>query len=106
MSAPARSGMPEQSYVERRPMPALGELVSSVWIQRIAPDTAPYSLCNLPHGGVELVCRLGSVPRVAGPLTGPVVEVLPPGTTDFQSRMPASMRVSSGWPCRRPSAPP
>jgi AraC-like DNA-binding protein len=73
--------MPGQSYLERRPVPALAALVSSVWVQQIAADGAPYAQRNLPTGGVELRCRPGSVPVVAGPLTGPVVEVLPPGTT-------------------------
>ena len=36
---------------------------------------------NLPSGGVELVCRVGGEPRIVGPLTGALVEVLEPGTT-------------------------
>ncbi len=32
-------------------------------------------------GGVELHCPIGSLPRLVGPLTGPFVEVLAPGTT-------------------------
>jgi AraC-like DNA-binding protein len=70
-----------QAYVERPPVPALAELVSSVWIQQVAPDAEPYMHRNLPHGGVELVCPVGSVPRIVGPLTRPLVEVLAPGTT-------------------------
>jgi AraC-like DNA-binding protein len=70
-----------QSYVERPPVPALAGLVSSVWIQRVAPDADPYTQRNIPHGGVELLCRVGSVPRVVGPLTRALVEVLAPGTT-------------------------
>jgi AraC-like DNA-binding protein len=78
VDAPAPAG---QSYVERPPVPALAGLVSSVWTQQVAPDADPYTHRNIPHGGVELVCQVGSVPRVVGPLTRPMVEVLPPGTT-------------------------
>jgi AraC-like DNA-binding protein len=73
--------MPGQSYVERSPAPALAQLVSSVWVQHVAPDEPPYRQRNIPNGAVELVCRPGSMPRVVGPLTRPVVEVLPPGST-------------------------
>jgi AraC-like DNA-binding protein len=71
----------QQTYVERPPIAALAGVVSSVWIQQIAPDAPPYVQRNIPSGGVELVCRLGSEPRVVGPLTGAMVEVLEPGTT-------------------------
>jgi AraC-like DNA-binding protein len=70
-----------QSYVERPPVPALRGLVSSVWIQRVSPGADPYTQRNIPNGGVELLCPVGSVPRVVGPLTRPLVEVLAPGTT-------------------------
>jgi AraC-like DNA-binding protein len=70
-----------QGYLERPPVPALAGLVSSVWIQQVAPEADPYTHRNTPHGGVELVCRVGSVPRIVGPLTRPRVEVLAPGTT-------------------------
>jgi AraC-like DNA-binding protein len=70
-----------QGYIERPPVPALAGLVSTVWVQQVAPDAAPYTHRNIPHGGVELVCPVGSVPRIVGPLTRPLVEVLAPGTT-------------------------
>jgi AraC-like DNA-binding protein len=70
-----------QAYIERPPVPALADLVSSVWIQQIAPDADPYTHRNIPHGGLELVCQVGSIPRVVGPLTRPLVAVLAPGTT-------------------------
>jgi AraC-like DNA-binding protein len=70
-----------QSYNERRPAPALAQLVSSVWIQRVSPHAVPYTQRNIPNGSVELRCRVGSVPQVVGPLTSPLVEVLAPGTT-------------------------
>jgi AraC-like DNA-binding protein len=70
-----------QSYVERPPVAALAGVVSSVWIQRIAPDAEPYAQRNVPSGGVELVCRVGAAPRVVGPLTAPLFELLAPATT-------------------------
>jgi AraC-like DNA-binding protein len=70
-----------QSYVERPPIPALAGVVSSVWIQQVAPDAPPYTQRNIPSGAVELVCRVGSEPRIAGPLTAASVDVLAPGTT-------------------------
>jgi AraC-like DNA-binding protein len=68
-----------QSYAEQRPVPALSDLVRVVWIQQIGAE--PYVQRNLPTGGVELHCPIGSLPRLIGPLTGPSVEVLAPGTT-------------------------
>ena len=77
-SAPAAGG---QSYVERPPIPALRELASSVWVQQVGRDAAPYLHRRIPNGTVELACRVGSAPQVIGPLTEPLVEVLEPGTT-------------------------
>jgi hypothetical protein len=76
-SDPAAGG---QSYVERPPAPALRALVSSVWVQQVGRDAAPYVHRRIPNGAVELVCRVGSAPRVIGPLTEPLVEVVQPGT--------------------------
>jgi AraC-like DNA-binding protein len=71
--------VPAQSYVERPPVAALRGVVRSVWVQRVGAE--PYVQRNLPTGGVELHCVLGAVPRLVGPLTGPLVECLAPGTT-------------------------
>jgi AraC-like DNA-binding protein len=76
----------DQSYVERPPLPALAKLVSSVWTQRVARDAAPYTHRHIPNGAMELVCVVGSVPRVVGPRTKPVVERLEPGTTVIGAR--------------------
>jgi AraC-like DNA-binding protein len=73
-----------QSYLERVPVAALSDLVRVVWIQQIG--TEPYVQRNLPTGGVELQCPIGSPPRLVGPLTGPSVEVLAPGTTVIGAR--------------------
>jgi AraC-like DNA-binding protein len=70
-----------QSYRERRPVPALAGLVSSVWVQEVPPGARPYLHRNVPNGSVEIRCYLGRVPQVVGPLTRPLTETLPPGST-------------------------
>ena len=95
-SAPAAGG---QSYVERPPIPALSELVSSVWVQQIGRDAAPYAHRHIPNGAVELVCRVGSAPQVIGPLTEPLVEVHEPGTTVVGMRfVPGAFPAVAGQP--------
>jgi AraC-like DNA-binding protein len=68
-----------QTFVERLPVRALGDLVHTVWVQRIGDE--PYRHRTVPTGGVELLCPIGAPPRLMGPRTGPSVEELPPGTT-------------------------
>lgn len=68
-----------RSYVERLPTPALGRIVQTVWAHRT--DDVPYVQRHLPTGGVALHWPLGGEPRLLGPLTGPVLEVLPARTT-------------------------
>ena len=95
-SAPAPGG---QSHVERPPVPALRELASSVWVQQVGRDAAPYVHRRIPNGAVELVCTVGSAPRVIGPLTEPLVEVLEPGTTVVGMRfVPGAFPVVAGQP--------
>jgi AraC-like DNA-binding protein len=67
------------SYVEQEPARPLARVVRSVWIQQIGPE--PYLQRNLPTGGVELHCRIGAVPRLVGPLTHALADVLESGTT-------------------------
>jgi AraC-like DNA-binding protein len=71
----------EQSYRERRPVPALAGLVSSAWVQQVSPGARPYMHRNVPNGCVEVRCRLGRVPELVGPLTRPLTETLAPGST-------------------------
>jgi AraC-like DNA-binding protein len=66
-------------YVEQEPAHPLARVVRSVWIQQVG--AAPYPQRNLPTGGVELHCRIGSVPRLVGPLTHALTDILEPGTT-------------------------
>ncbi|WP_147259628.1 helix-turn-helix domain-containing protein [Pseudonocardia hierapolitana] len=75
------------SYVERPPISALADVVSTVWVQQIAAGAPAYAHRNLPHGGTEVVCAIGAPPHVVGPLTGAQVEVLAPGTTVVGMRL-------------------
>ncbi|MEV8372041.1 AraC family transcriptional regulator [Kribbella sp. NPDC056861] len=73
-----------ESYVERPPLPALANVVRTVWIQRTG--TTPYTQRHLPTGGVELHFPLGGNPHLIGPLTGPKLELIPPNTTIIGAR--------------------
>jgi AraC-like DNA-binding protein len=76
-----------QRYVERAPAAALADVVSAVWVQQVGSDAPAVRHRNLPHGGAEVVCAVGAIPHVVGPLTGPRVEVLAPGTTVVGMRL-------------------
>src|SRR5918992_2585224 len=69
----------DQTYRERRPSPELAPYLSAVWIQEVSPGAAPYMHRTVPNGGIELACRIGAMPRLDGPQTGPTEEVLEPG---------------------------
>jgi AraC-like DNA-binding protein len=71
----------DQTYRELPPPPALAAHLSCLWVQRVAPDAAPYTHRTVPNGGVELACLVGSAARVVGPRTGADVELLAPGAT-------------------------
>jgi AraC-like DNA-binding protein len=66
---------------ERRPVPALARHVKCVWIQTVSSQSMAFTHRKAPNGSVELVCAVGSRPRILGPQTGPVEETLAPGTT-------------------------
>jgi AraC-like DNA-binding protein len=68
-----------ESYVERAPLPELAAVVRTVWIQRTG--AVAYVQRHLPTGGVEIHFPIGGRPQLVGPLTGPMVEVLPAHTT-------------------------
>jgi AraC-like DNA-binding protein len=70
-----------QSVRERRPASALARHVTCVWVQEVSRDSAPFVHRRAPNGSAEVVCVLGSLPRVLGPQTGPLVQPLAPGTT-------------------------
>ena len=69
------------SVHERRPAPALARHVACVWTQTVSLHSTAFTHRKAPHGSVELVCAVGSVPRILGPQTGPREETLSPGTT-------------------------
>jgi AraC-like DNA-binding protein len=69
-----------QTYRERKPVQLLRRHVSCLWVQEVAPDSAPYEHRTVPNGGVEIACMIGALPRVVGPQSGPTVEILAPGT--------------------------
>src|SRR5829696_3801491 len=68
-----------QAYVERTPLPSLARAVRTVWVQHTGPGL--YVQRNLPTGGAEIQCRVGSVPRLVGPLTAARIELLSGGST-------------------------
>ena len=70
-----------QTYRERPPAHGLARHLSCGWVQHVGSDAEPYEHRTVPNGGVEIVHKLGSAPRVVGPQTGPTVEILEPGAT-------------------------
>lgn len=88
-----------QTYVERGPVGPLAATVTAVWVQHVTPDADPYVQRTIPHGGVDLLCTPGAMPRVIGPRTRPLVEVLAPGTTLIGMRLrPGAAAALLGHP--------
>ena len=71
----------DHSVREWRPAPALARHVTCVWAQTVSSHSAAFTHRKAPNGSVELICAVGSMPRVLGPQTGPIEETLAPGTT-------------------------
>jgi uncharacterized protein DUF6597 len=69
------------SVRERPPVPALARHVTCVWAQTVSLHSMAFTHRKAPNGSVELVCAVGSMPRILGPQTGPIEETLAPGTT-------------------------
>jgi AraC-like DNA-binding protein len=69
------------SVRERRPAPTLARHVTCVWAQTVSSHSTAFTHRKAPNGSVELVCAVGSMPRILGPQTGPIEETLAPGTT-------------------------
>ena len=70
-----------QGYVERLPVQAVAGLVSAAWVQEVAKGAPEYVQRHVPNGAVEMQWRPGSPPRLVGPLTAPLIEELPAGST-------------------------
>jgi AraC-like DNA-binding protein len=93
------AGVPSQSFRERLPSLPLREVVTCVWIQQVGNESPPYRHRTIPNGSAELVCALGSMPKIVGPQTGPTEELVPPGTVTFGVRFrPAYASALLGMP--------
>jgi AraC-like DNA-binding protein len=55
------------SVHERRPPSALAHHVTCVWIQTVSAHSTAFTHRKAPNGSVELVCAIGSMPRILGP---------------------------------------
>lgn len=91
---PIAARIPGHAYGERRPIAPLAAHVSCVWTQRVGAASAPYAHRAVPNGCVELLYAPGSMPRVSGPLTGPIEEVLAPGSTVVGVRFRPALTVN------------
>lgn len=69
-----------QTFRERLPVPALRRLVACVWVQEVGQGSPPYLHRTVPNGSTELVCTVGSAPRIVGPQTRPTEVLVAPGT--------------------------
>jgi len=69
-----------QEYVERTPVAALRVLVRVVWVQWVGAK--PYVQRTCRPGVLSCAVRLGRNRRLVGPLTGPSVDVLAPGSAE------------------------
>ena len=69
------------SVRERRTAPALARHVTCVWVQTVPLHSTAFTHRKAANGSVQLVCAVGSKPRIVGPQTGPIDETLVPGTT-------------------------
>jgi AraC-like DNA-binding protein len=84
---------------ERRPAPALARHVTCVWTQTVSSQSTAFTHRKAPNGSVELVCVVGSMPRIVGPQTGSVDETLVPGATIVGVRLrPAAASSVLGLP--------
>lgn len=79
--------MTEQTYVERPPVAALADVVSSVWVQHVPADAPAYRHRTIPNGSAELACRVGAAPELVGPRTAAGVDLLAPGSTVVGMRL-------------------
>jgi AraC-like DNA-binding protein len=84
---------------EWRPAAALARHVTCVWAQTVSSQSAAFTHRKAPNGGVELVCAVGSMPRIVGPQTGPLEEALAPGATIVGVRLrPEAASSVLGFP--------
>jgi AraC-like DNA-binding protein len=67
--------------IERRPRLPLRHRVVSVWTLEIADGEPPYEQLDIPHGGADLVCVLGSQLVLHGPRPDSKVVEFGPGSS-------------------------
>lgn len=72
-------------YREWAPPAALRRVLACLWAQ-VTPDGVARSTMILPDGCTDLIWQLGGDAFVAGPDTGPVPTLLPPGTVILGAR--------------------
>jgi AraC-like DNA-binding protein len=72
-------------YREWAPPAALRSVLACLWVQVTSDGPARRTLV-LPDGCTDLIWQLGGEPFVAGPDTGPVPTLLPPGTVVIGAR--------------------
>ena len=68
-------------YEEFAPPQGLAEHVACLWMRRVRVGEPPGSGLVLPDACIDIVWPAGQPPQVAGPDTGPVPFLVPPGTT-------------------------
>jgi AraC-like DNA-binding protein len=74
-------GSSMQTYRERLPVPALADVLSCVWVQRVSPAGPAFEHRTVPNGAIEIVCIPGTdTVRVVGPRTVSAVDRLDPGS--------------------------
>ena len=90
-----------QSFEERLPISGLVDHVACVWVQQVSRDAPPYPHRTTPNGSADLVCQLGSAPRLIGPQTGPTEQDLAPSTVIVGIRLrPGALSAAFGVPAR------
>jgi AraC-like DNA-binding protein len=90
---------PLETFRERRPLAALADHVTCVWVQQVEPGSSPYTHRTVPNGSAELICVIGDTPRIVGPQVGPTQQVLAAGTTAVGVRLrPGAAPAALGLP--------
>jgi AraC-like DNA-binding protein len=69
-----------QSIRDRRPAREYTRAVACLWVQEIDPGSEAFVHRRAPSGSAEIVCAIGSTPRVLGPQTGPLEDLLTAGS--------------------------
>jgi AraC-like DNA-binding protein len=91
--------MVDETVRDLPPSARLGRHATCVWVQEVAPWSTSFEHRRAPTGSAELICALGSAPRVLGPHTGPTAATLEPGRTIVGVRLrPEATAATLGLP--------